>query len=66
MTGEEVRKMTAEEMGLELKKLQDKLYTIRAQHVTEKVEDTSVYGKVKKDIARIKTEMTVRAKAGAK
>lgn len=61
MTGEEVRMMTTEEIGLEMKRLQDKLYTLRSQAVTEKVEDSSQYGKVRKDIARLKTEQTARA-----
>lgn len=60
MTGAEVRKMTTEEIGLEMKRLQDKLFTLRSQAVTEKVEDNSQYGKVRKDIARLKTEQSSR------
>ncbi|MBY0312169.1 MAG: 50S ribosomal protein L29 [Phycisphaerales bacterium] len=60
MTGAEVRKMTSEEIGLEMKRLQDKLFTLRSQAVTEKVEDNSQYGKVRKDIARLKTEQSAR------
>jgi ribosomal protein L29 len=36
--------------------LREKLYTMRVQHVTDKVEDTSQYGKIRKDIARLLTE----------
>ena len=60
MTGEEVRKLTDEEIGLEVKRLRLQLHTIRSQFVTEKVEDSSTYGKTKRDIARILTELTAR------
>lgn len=60
MTGEEVRKMTDEELGLEVKRLRRQLHTIRSQFVTEKVEDSSTYGKTRKDIARVLTEQTAR------
>ncbi len=67
MTGSEVRALKDEELTIELKRLREKLYTLRVQHVTDKVEDTSQYGKIRKDIARLLTEQTVRrgAKAGA-
>lgn len=60
MTGAEVRKMTSEEIVLEMKRLQDKLFTLRSQAVTEKVDDNTQYGKVRKDIARLKTEQSAR------
>ena len=56
----EVRKMTAEEIGLEGKRLQTELHAIRSQFSTEKVEDSSKYGKTKKDIARVLTEQNAR------
>jgi len=60
MTGQEVRKLSDEEIGIELKRLHGQLHTIRSQFVTEKVEDSSTYGKTKKDIARVQTELTAR------
>ena len=42
MTGEQVR-ATDEEIGIELKRLREKLFTLRSQAVTEKVEDTSQF-----------------------
>jgi ribosomal protein L29 len=60
MTGEEVRKLTDEELGLEAKRLRTQLHAIRSQFSTEKVEDSSRYGKTKKDIARVLTEQTAR------
>ena len=60
MTGEDVRKMTSEEIALEIKRVSEKLYTLRSQAVTEKVEDLSQFGKLKKDIARLRTEESAR------
>ncbi len=64
MTGKEARAMTTEEVGVELKRLRDRLYQLRTQAVTEKVEDNSEFRKVRRDIARL---LTVRkSKAVAK
>lgn len=60
MTGTEVRALRDEEIGIELKRLREKLYTLRSQAVTEKVEDTSQFGLIKKDVARLLTERNVR------
>lgn len=60
MTGEEVRKLTDDELKVELKQLREKLYGLRVQAVTEKIEDVSKFGKIRKDIARMMTERTRR------
>lgn len=60
MTPEEVRKLTAEEIKIELDRLRARLFTLRSQAVTEKVEDLSQFGKVKRDIARLLTEQNAR------
>ena len=66
MTGKEVRALSPEEIGVELKRLRDKLYQLRTQTVTEKVEDNSQFRKVRRDIARLLTERKTRtvAKSG--
>ena len=56
MIGAEVRKMGDEELGVELKRLRERLFSLRTQAVSEKVADNSQYGKIRKDVARIKTE----------
>jgi large subunit ribosomal protein L29 len=66
MTGAEVRKLTDEEIQIETKRLRGRLVTLRTQVVTEKVEDTSEFRKVKKDIARMLTEASARAAKGSK
>ncbi|MCA3006272.1 MAG: 50S ribosomal protein L29 [Planctomycetaceae bacterium] len=65
MTGAEVKKLTSEEVGVELKRLREKLFQLRNQAVTEKVEDTSQFRKIRKDIARLLTEQNARARATA-
>ncbi len=60
MTGNEVRALKDEEIGLELVKLREKLFKLRSQGVTQKVEDVSLHQKVKRDIARLMTERRSR------
>jgi len=65
MDGKEVRGLTDEEIGVELKKLRAQLFSLRTQAVTEKVEDNTQFGKVRKDIARLMTERGRRVTAKA-
>jgi large subunit ribosomal protein L29 len=60
MKSDEVRKMTAEELDVEIVRLRRKLYDLRCQTVTEKIEDSSMFAKVRKDVARMLTERTAR------
>ncbi len=60
MTGEEVRKMTAEELTQELDRLRRHLYDLKSQAVTEKLEDPTQLGKTRRDIARLLTERRAR------
>ncbi|MFO0857407.1 MAG: 50S ribosomal protein L29 [Phycisphaerales bacterium] len=66
MTGTEVRSMKDDEIKIELGKLRNKLYDMRTKRVSDTVEDTSQFGKAKKDIARLLTEQRSRVlkKAG--
>lgn len=65
MTGNEVKAMRDEELKIELAKLTNELYDLRSQAVTAKVEDTSKFGKLRKDIARVKGEQRRRTTATA-
>lgn len=64
MKGKDVHAMKNEELALEVKNLRTKLYDLRAQAVTEKVEDTSQFGKIRRDVARLLTEQRARRAAG--
>lgn len=66
MTGKEVKALRDEEIGVELERLRATLYERRSQSVTEKVEDISQFGKVRRDIARLLTERTARRRTAAK
>ncbi len=56
----EIRALSDEELVLELERLERHSFDIRAQAVTENLEDPSLLGKAKRDIARIKTVMAQR------
>lgn len=60
MKGAESHKLNNEEIAVELKRLSQKLYTLRSQRVTEKIEDVSQFKKIRRDIARLKTERRSR------
>lgn len=60
MKASETHKLTDEEIGVELRRLSRKLFDLRSQSVTEKVEDVSQFTKMRRDIARLKTERRAR------
>ncbi len=65
MKSKEVRKFSDEEIGVEAKRLRRKLFELRTQAVTEKIQDTSQFGKTRRDLARLLTEQRVRGAADA-
>ncbi len=52
---ENIREMSADELGNELEKLKNELFNLRFQHVTGQLENPVKMREVKKDIARVKT-----------
>ena len=63
MKAKEVHKLSDEEIDVEAKRLRRKLFDLGAQAVTEKIQDTSQYRKIKRDIARVLTEKSARQTA---
>ncbi len=63
MTPKEVRKLNDEELDVEIERLKRRHFELRTQSVTEKIEDTSQFAKIKKDIARLLTEQNSRRRA---
>ena len=63
---QEVHELTDEELTVELERLRRHLFDVRAQAVTEKLEDPWLITKAKKDIARILTVQRERETAAAK
>jgi large subunit ribosomal protein L29 len=66
MTGAEVRGMKDDELKLTAAKLRTQLFDLRTKRVTETVEDTTQFGKIRKDIARVLTEKRSREIASQK
>ncbi len=60
MKTKEVRKLNDEEITIETTRLRRRLFDLRCQVVTEKIDDTSQFGKTKKDLARVLTEANRR------
>jgi large subunit ribosomal protein L29 len=65
MKAKDIRQLSDEELAAELERLQRQFFDLRAQSVTEKLEDPSLLTKAKRDIARILTIMRQRQAQGA-
>jgi len=55
MKAKQYREMSGEELNEKLEELQRRLFDLRSQSVTEKMENFKGAGNVRRDIARIKT-----------
>ena len=60
MKASEIKEMNPDELVEELERLERRLFDIRTQAVTEKLEDPSQLTKAKRDVARIKTVVRER------
>jgi large subunit ribosomal protein L29 len=60
----EIREMKTEELHQELDRLRRHLFDLRAQAVTEKLENPNRITQAKRDIARLFTVMTERGETG--
>lgn len=65
MKANEVHKFNDEEVSLEIDRLRKRMFDLRTQKVTDKIEDTSQFKKVRRDIARLHTERRSRELAKA-
>ena len=61
----EIREFTDEELQTELQRLRRHVFDLRAQAVTEKLEDPGMVTKARRDIARIMTVMNERRGSSA-
>lgn len=59
-TGEEVRKMSNEEIVEELERQRRHLFDLKSQAVTEKLDDPTLMRKSRREIARLLTEQRAR------
>ncbi len=60
MKAEEVKKLSDEEITVELARLRRHLFDLKSQAVTEKLEDPTQLASAKRDIARLLTEQRAR------
>lgn len=60
MDAKEVKKLRDDELKSEVARLRTRLFDLRQQTVTEKVENTAQFGQLKKTIARLLTEQKAR------
>ena len=60
MKAKEVHNFNDEEVAVEIERLRKRMFELRSQKVTDKIEDTSQFTKIKKDIARLLTEQNAR------
>ncbi len=65
MKARDVRKLGTEELDIEVLQLRRRLFELQSQRVTERIQDTSQFKSIKKDIARLLTEKQARAKAAS-
>ena len=56
MKAQEVHKFSNEEVSVEIARLRKRMFELRTQKVTDKIEDTSQFKKTRRDIARLLTE----------
>ncbi len=66
MKASEIREMNPDELDAQIETLRRKLFDVRTQAVTEKLEDPSLLTKCKRDIARILTVKRERELAAGK
>jgi large subunit ribosomal protein L29 len=65
MTGRELKAMKDDELKITLTKTRAELFDLKTKRVSENVEDTSRFGKLRKDVARMLTEQRSRSAATA-
>ena len=62
----EIREFSSDDLQAKLQEARAELFNLRFQMATSQLDNTARVGQVKKDIARIQTEMRAREIAAAK
>ncbi|NPD31208.1 50S ribosomal protein L29 [Eggerthellaceae bacterium zg-1084] len=60
MKAAEIRELSSEQLQAKLQETRAELFNLRFQMATSQLDNTARLGQVKKDIARIQTEMRAR------
>ena len=61
----EIRELSSDDLNVKLKEARAELFNLRFQMATSQLDNTARVKQVKKDIARLQTEMRAREIAGA-
>jgi large subunit ribosomal protein L29 len=56
----DINRMSDEELGEEVRSIRRRIFDLRTQAVTEKIEDTSQFRKTRRQVARLLAEQTAR------
>ena len=64
MEAEELRELSADELGVKLRELREALFMLRLRHGTNQLESSARLRQTKRDIARILTIQRARAVEG--
>lgn len=64
--GKELRDLSLEELKSKERELSQEVFNLRLQKATGQVGNTAVVGKTKRDLARVKTIMGEKERAGEK
>lgn len=64
MKASTIREMRPDELQGRLEELERRLFDLRSQAVTEKLENTKLIGNTRRDVARLKTILTERHAEG--
>ena len=62
MKAKEVRKLSDEELVIEVDRLRRRKFELRTQAVTEKIQDVSQFRKIRREVAQLLTEQNRRAR----
>jgi ribosomal protein L29 len=65
LNAQDVRALTPEQIQAELKSARGSLVQLRMKRASEKIEDNSQFVKLRRTVARLKTEITARNKPRA-
>lgn len=60
MKAHELRTRSTEDLQNELENLKENLFSQRSRSILGQLEDSTLIGKIRKDIARVKTELRAR------
>jgi large subunit ribosomal protein L29 len=66
MKASEIRQKTDEEIAQQLTACRAEIFKLRMEHQTGQLKNNARIGSLRKDIARLETEMTARANAADK